>query len=64
MHSKQLGGAWVQVLSIVFVGVVLTTVRWRYRSLACSTLVHVGYNGLLFVGLFIATRGFTHLPAR
>jgi membrane protease YdiL (CAAX protease family) len=64
MHATQLGGAWIQVSCIVFVGVVLTVVRWRYRSLACSTLVHVGYNGLLFTALFVQTRGFTQFPLR
>jgi len=64
MHAKQLGGAWAQVLSIVVVGAVLTMVRWRYRSLACSTLVHFGYNGFLFAALFVGTRGFTHFAIR
>jgi uncharacterized protein len=64
VHAQQLAGAWVQVACIVFVGCVLTVVRWRFRSLASSTLVHVGYNGTLFVALFVQTRGFTHLSAR
>jgi uncharacterized protein len=64
MHSQQLAGAWIQVACIVLVGAVLTVVRWRYRSLACSTLVHVGYNGALFVALFIQTRGFTNFSLR
>jgi membrane protease YdiL (CAAX protease family) len=64
MHATQLGGAWIQVSFIVLVGVVLTVVRWRSRSLACSTLVHVGYNGLLFAALFVQTRGFTQFPLR
>ena len=42
------------------VGAVLTLVRWRFRSLASSTLVHVGYNGALFAALFVQTRGFTN----
>lgn len=61
IHAQQLAGAWIQVSFIVFVGAVLTVVRWRFRSLACSTLVHVGYNGALFAALFVATRGFTNL---
>jgi hypothetical protein len=43
------------------VGAVLTAVRWRFHSLASSTLVHVGYNGALFAALFVETRGFTNL---
>ncbi len=59
IHAQQLAGAWVQIGCIVLVGVVLTAIRWRFHSLACSTLVHVGYNGALFVMLFVQTRGFT-----
>lgn len=61
VHSAQLGGSWMQVAMIVAVGAVLTAVRWRYHSLAASTLVHVGYNGALFVALFVQTKGFTNL---
>jgi membrane protease YdiL (CAAX protease family) len=61
VHAQQLAGAWAQVGCIAVVGLVLTGVRWRFRSLACSTLVHAGYNGVLFAALFVQTRGFTHL---
>ncbi len=64
MHAQQLGEAWIQVACIVGVGAVLTLVRWRFHSLASSTLVHVGYNGALFVALFVQTRGFTNLSGR
>ncbi len=63
VHAQQLAGAWVQIACIVAVGAVLTLVRWRFRSLASSTLVHVGYNGALFAALFVQTRGFTHFSA-
>jgi len=59
IHAEQLAGAWIQIACIVVVGAALTVVRWHYRSLAASTLVHVGYNSALFAGLFVATRGFT-----
>jgi membrane protease YdiL (CAAX protease family) len=62
MHAEQLAGAWAQIACIVGVGAVLTMVRWRFRSLASSTLVHVGYNGALFAALFVQSRGFTHFP--
>jgi membrane protease YdiL (CAAX protease family) len=62
-HAQQLAGAWIQVTCIVLVGALLTLIRWRFRSLASSTLVHVGYNGALFVALFIQTHGFTQLSA-
>jgi hypothetical protein len=60
VHAQQLAGAWLQIACIVVVGAVLTMVRWRFHSLASSTLVHVGYNGALFAALFVQTRGFTH----
>jgi membrane protease YdiL (CAAX protease family) len=61
VHAQQLDGAWTQVAFIVGVGAVLTLVRWRFHSLASSTLVHVGYNGALFAALFVETQGFTNL---
>jgi len=61
IHAQQLAGAWAQVALIVLVGAVLTAIRWRYHSLASSTLVHVGYNATLFVALCVQTRGFTHI---
>lgn len=60
-HADQLGDAWSQVACIVAVGAALTLVRWRFHSLAASTLVHMGYNGVLFATLFVQTQGFTHL---
>lgn len=64
VHAQQLAGAWIQVSCIVLVSVVLTLVRWRYRSLASSTLAHVGYNGALFFALFVQTQGFTNFSVR
>ena len=64
VHAEQLGGAWLQVACIAFVGAVLTLVRWRFHSLASSTLVHMGYNGVLFAVILVQTRGFTQLSGR
>ena len=64
VHAQQLGGAWIQIASIIVVGAVLTITRWRFHSLASSTLVHVGYNGTLFLALFVGTQGFTHFPPK
>jgi uncharacterized protein len=64
IHSAQLAGAWTQIACIALVGCVLTAVRWRFHSLASSTLVHVGYNGVLFAVLFFQTKGFTNLSAK
>ncbi len=64
MHAQQLGGAWTQIACIVAVGAALTLVRWRFHSLASSTLVHVGYNSALFVALFVQTHGFTNFSIK
>jgi len=64
VHAQQLAGAWIQISCIVAVGIVLTVVRWRAHSLACSTLVHVGYNGALFTALFIETQAFTNFSVK
>lgn len=60
-HAEQLAGAWVQITLIMLVGAVLTGIRWKYHSLASSTLVHMGYNGTLFAAIFVQTHAFTHL---
>jgi membrane protease YdiL (CAAX protease family) len=64
IHSQQLAGAWIQITCIILVGAALTAIRWRFRSLASSTLVHVGYNGTLFLALFVQTRGFTNFSLK
>jgi hypothetical protein len=60
IHAEQLAGAWMQVGMIALVGLALGAVRWRWHSLASSTLVHVGYNATLFCALFVQTHGFTN----
>ena len=64
LHAAQLANAWLFVGFIVMVGAVLTLVRWRFHSLAASTLVHMGYNGALFAAIFVQTRGFTNLSGK
>ncbi len=58
MHSSQLAGAWGPVLVLSLVGIILTAVRAWTDSLIASTLVHATYNGVLFVMLFIQSKGF------
>lgn len=64
LHATQLGRAWSPLLMLFMVGVVLTVVRWRARSLAASVLTHMGYNAAMFVELFWATRGFHDLAGK
>jgi len=61
LHGGQLKYSWAAVLIIFLIGVILTTVRARTNSVAASFLVHVGYNGMLSVLLYVGTGGFRHL---
>ena len=63
MHAAQLWGGWSQIALLIGVGIVLTWVRARTGTVAASYLMHLGYNGLLFIGLFLATGGLRHFPA-
>jgi len=61
VHAEQLDRAWVALFVLFCVSLVLTWVRIRTRSVACSTLVHACYNLSVFISLFIATGGYRHL---
>ena len=61
LHASQIGHAWMAVVVLGGVSVVLCLVRIRYNSVAASTLVHMAYNGLLFVMMIAATGGYRHL---
>lgn len=53
--------AWGPVLIIFLVGVVLTLVRARMKSVGASFIVHAVYNGVPVVTAIIASHGFQHL---
>ncbi len=61
MHAQQLGYTWAAVVLLSCVSLLLTVVRLRTRSVACSTLVHGSYNFSVFLTLFLATGGYRHL---
>jgi hypothetical protein len=61
LHGFQLHWAAGPVVILFFVAMVLSAVRIRFHSVAASALVHVAYNSLLFVEMFIKTGGFRHL---
>jgi membrane protease YdiL (CAAX protease family) len=61
IHMVQYGYAWGAVLIIFLVGVVLTAVRAKTKSVASSFLAHAGYNGTLMVLAVWATDGFRHM---
>ncbi len=61
LHADQLGHAW-GVLGVLYgVSLMLSFVRIRTHSLACSTLMHATYNFSIFVAILISTGGFRHL---
>lgn len=61
LHAAQIGYAWGIVGILYGVSLVLSLVRIRTRSLACSTLLHAIYNGFIFLLLFLSSGGFRHL---
>jgi uncharacterized protein len=61
IHAVQYGYAWGAVLIIFLVGVVLTAVRARTKSVASSFLAHIGYNGTLMILAALQTDGFRHI---
>ncbi len=61
LHAEQLGYTWAAVALLAGVSLVLTAVRVKTRSVACSALVHGSYNFSVFLTLFLATGGYRHL---
>ena len=61
IHATQLKYSWGPVLVIFIVGLALTTVRAVKRSVAATVLMHMAYNGTIFIVTFIATDGFRHM---
>ncbi len=61
LHAEQLAHAWGALAVLFVVSLVLTLVRVRTQSVACSALVHACYNLSVFIALFIVTGGYRHL---
>jgi uncharacterized protein len=61
IHQGQLAHAWVPLLWLFVVGIVLTVVRARTKSVATSVLIHLAYNATIFALVFIGTQGFRHM---
>jgi membrane protease YdiL (CAAX protease family) len=61
LHGAQLGFAWGPVLVIFLVGIALTLVRARKDSVAASVVMHMAYNGTIFVIMFYVTGGLRHM---
>jgi membrane protease YdiL (CAAX protease family) len=61
IHASQLKYSWGPVLIIFLVGIVLTTVRALKKSVAATVLMHMAYNGTIFIATYIATDRFRHM---
>lgn len=61
LHGSQLAFSWAPLLALFLVGLALTLVRARYRSVTACILMHMAYNATLFAFLLIATNGFRNL---
>jgi len=61
LHGAQLSFSWAPLLLIFFVGVTLTAVRARTRSVALCVIVHMTYNFILLAQTFVATHGFRQM---
>jgi len=61
MHAAQISDAWGAVGVLYGVSLVLSLVRIRTHSVACSTLVHAMYNLTIFTVIYFTTGGFHHM---
>jgi membrane protease YdiL (CAAX protease family) len=61
LHGAQLAHAIAPLVVIFIVGLVLTIIRARNGSVASSVLVHMGYNGALFLMAWYGSDHFRHL---
>ncbi len=61
LHAPQDRYAWGIITVLFGVGLALAYVRLHTHSVACSTLVHMTYNGTLFGVMLVVTHGFRHL---
>jgi membrane protease YdiL (CAAX protease family) len=63
LHAGQLSHAWGALGVLYVVSLILSFVRIRTHSVACSTLMHATYNLSLFVVFFVSSGGFHHLES-
>jgi membrane protease YdiL (CAAX protease family) len=61
IHIPQLSGGWQEIASIFVVGAVFSYCRGKTGSLIPSFLMHLSYNTVLFVSLYVSTDHFRNL---
>lgn len=63
LHGPQLGGNFALVGLLTLVGVIFTFARAWTGTVLASFMLHLGYNSMLAISEFIATKGFTQFPS-
>jgi uncharacterized protein len=61
LHADQLSHSWGPLGVLYGVSIILSFVRIRTHSVACSVLMHATYNLSIFAVIFFSTGGFQHL---
>jgi membrane protease YdiL (CAAX protease family) len=61
LHAQQVAHLFAVLVSLFSISLILTYVRVKTQSVACSTLVHSAYNGFVFLTVIFATGGYRHL---
>ena len=61
IHAMQLSYSWGPLLVMFLVGATLTSVRAVKKSVSAVFLMHMAYNGTIFIAEYVATDGFRHL---
>jgi len=61
LHAEQLANLRPALLVLFSVSLVLTYVRIKTDSVACSAIVHSAYNSFVFLTMLIPTGGYRHL---
>jgi uncharacterized protein len=61
IHQGQLAHAWLPLVWLFIVGLVLTMVRARTKSVSLCVLIHMTYNTVVFAFVFLATHAFHQL---
>lgn len=61
LHGSQLHWAYGPLAVLFLPSLVFCFVRVRFQSVAAASLVHVAYDSLIFLEIFISTGAFRHL---
>ncbi len=61
LHGSQLHWALGPLFILFLMSLAFSAVRIRTGSVAAATLVHIAYDGFIFLEVMVATHGFRHL---